>query len=66
MPEKVGETLQFNMYESWAKSVESKECRIGDRKFPTTVTRCSNADADYVYRFDSEMSGGLDTVCGMD
>lgn len=61
MPKKVGEILKINVYESWAKGFPSEECKR--RKFVSTVMRCSSNK--FVYRMDTGLSGGADTVCGM-
>ena len=63
MPKRAGETKSFQMYESWSHKEDPNLCRM--HTYKATVTRCS-ANGDYVYRLDGEMSGGPDTVCGMD
>lgn len=63
MPTRVGQTNRITMYESWAKKFPSVECKL--REFNATVTRCSAKKGDLVYQMNEGMSGGADTVCGM-
>ena len=63
MPNVVGDTKSFTMYESWATN-STDNCRTNS--FAATVTKCSSLNSDYVYRLDDKMSGGDDTICGMD
>ena len=63
MPTAVGETRSFKIYESWSKDGHSN-CKAFS--YDATVTKCRGSVNDfYVYRLDDRMSGGDDTICGM-
>ena len=63
MPTKVGETLDFYMYERYYNSYFS-ECKANQQSFKSKVTLCSKGE-DYVYLLEGKMSGGEDTLCGI-
>ena len=63
MPSKVGQTIDFLLYEAFSSDGRGS-CKIAT--YHAYVTKCSAERGSFVYKMKDEMSGGKDTLCGMD
>lgn len=64
LPVEIGQTIDITFYESVDGPGYEGECKY--RNFNGRATRCSADRGGVVYIVNSQMSGGGDTVCGMD